>query len=316
MTQDGASEMPAPGVGHWEGERLEVGRRYMYRPEFIPLLTEYLGARPGTRILDVGCGSGFLTRLLARALEGVQIVGLDADEELIAQARRELQREDLDDRVEVVCGDAYQLPFADESFDMVTSHTVLCIMSDPAAGLREQIRVIRKGGVVSAVVCFCHTDGLPHYHGRYPLPGDHRIDELNYRLWQVWRRTVRPQLLQVDHSIVNQDLVWGFRDEGLGDIQVNGHLMLAAPGDDRIPAEAGADYALSMHRQNLERLLLWRREHGEELAAAGFGDAEFEELLDLKRARMAYLQEEPSRVKEVMEVFTDPLIVIRGTRRN
>ena len=82
-----------------------------------------------------------------------------------------------------------------------------------------------------------------------------------------------------------------------------------------IPVEAGADYALSMHRQNLERLLLWRREHGKELAAAGFGDAEFEELLDLKRARMAYLQEEPSRVKEVMEVFTDPLIVIRGTRR-
>lgn len=94
-------------------------------------------------------------------LEGVQIVGLDADEELIAQARRELQREDLDDRVGVVCGDAYQLPFADESFDMVTSHTVLCIMSDPATGLREQIRVVRKGGVVSAVVCFCHTDGCP-----------------------------------------------------------------------------------------------------------------------------------------------------------
>ena len=112
MTQDGASEMPAPGVGHWEGERLEVGRRYMYRPEFIPLLTEYLGARPGTRILDVGCGSGFLTRLLARTLEGVQIVGLDADEELVAQARRELQREGLNDRVEVMCGDAYRLPFA------------------------------------------------------------------------------------------------------------------------------------------------------------------------------------------------------------
>ena len=66
-------------------------------------------------------------------------------------------------------------------------------MTDPEAALREQIRVTRKGGVVSAVVCFSHTDNLPHYHGRVPLPGNHRIDLLAYRLWQVWRQTVRPR---------------------------------------------------------------------------------------------------------------------------
>jgi hypothetical protein len=50
------------------------------------------------------------------------------------------------------------------------------------------------------------------------------------------------------------------------------------------------------------------------LATAGFSDAEFEELIALKQARYDYLKEDPARVRQVMEVFTDPLILIKGRR--
>ena len=305
---------PKANVGHWEGEALELGRRYTYRPEFMPLLLEYLGAVPGMRILDVGCGTGFLARLLVCNLEGASAVGLDADPKLLDLARQKLELEGLTERVDVVQGDAYELPFEDESFDLVTSHTLLCIMGDPEKALEEQIRVTRQGGVISAVTCFCRTDRLPQYHGRAPLPGNHRIDLLNYKLWQVWRQTIRPRLLDIDHSIVNQDVLWLFKTAGLENVQINGHLALVSPGDDRIPVEAGAAYAIAVHQKDLEVLGRQQKEYGEELAEVGFSKAEFDELMELKRVRLAYLQDDPARVREVMEVFTEPFLIVRGTR--
>ncbi len=313
-----SDDTSAPGIhsnaGYWDSEVLELAKRFFYRPEFHPLLLEYLGANGAGRILDVGCGTGYLARLLASSVAGASVVGVDGDEKMLTLAEQILEQEGLSDRIELVRSDAYRLPFADGSFDLTTSHTLLCIMTDPEAALREQIRVTRKGGVVSAVVCFCHTDNLPHYHGRAPLPGNHRINLLAYRLWQVWRQTVRPRLLTINHTIVNQDLAWLFRHVGLEDIQVNGYLRMVAPGDDRIPIETGGPYAIAMQRSELKRIERWRADHSEELADNGFSEAEFDELLALKRARLAHLEEDPARVREVMEVITDPLIMVRGTR--
>ena len=116
---------PTPVTGFFEGERLELTWRYAYRPEFVPLLMDYLGARSGMCILDVGCGTGFLARLLARTLNAVQVVGIDADEKMLDLAHQLLEREGLAGQVELRQGDAYQLPFPDETFDLVTSQTLL-----------------------------------------------------------------------------------------------------------------------------------------------------------------------------------------------
>jgi hypothetical protein len=146
------------------------------------------------------------------------------------------------------------------------------------------------------------------------LPGNHRIDELDLKLSRVWRLAVRPRLLGVDHSILNLDLLWQFKAAGLQGVEINGNLKLFSPGDERVPVEEGAAYALDRHQKLIERITRWREEHGEELAAAGFSPAEFEELIALKRARHEYLQRDPARVREVMEVFTDPHLIVRGTR--
>ena len=133
-------------------------------------------------------------------------------------------------------------------------------------------------------------------------------------MWQVFRKNVRPRLLNVDHGIVNQDLLWQFRDAGLENVQINGHLTLFSTGDDRIPVEDGQEYALASYKAVLDRIRRWRKDYGAELAAAGFSDAEFEELIALKQARYDYLKEDPARIREVMEVYSDPLIFVRGRR--
>lgn len=109
----------------FKGERLELNWRYAYRPEFMPLLLDYLGAQPDTCILDVGCGSGFLTRLLAQSLNDARITGLDADKKMLDTARHIIERETPASAIKFRQGNTYHLPFPDNTFDLVTSHTLL-----------------------------------------------------------------------------------------------------------------------------------------------------------------------------------------------
>lgn len=124
MTTEQGS-VTAPAAGCFVGDRLELVWQYAYRREFIPLLLDYLGARDGMRVLDAGCGTAFLARLLATHLAGVQIAGLDADTDMLQRGQELLQRAGFTDRIRLFQGDGYDIPFPDDSFDLVTSQTFL-----------------------------------------------------------------------------------------------------------------------------------------------------------------------------------------------
>ena len=104
---------------------MELGLRYTYRPEYVPLLLDYLGARANSRILEVGCGSGFVSRLLAGNLEQVEVIGLDTDPETLELAGQMVERDGLEEKITLGQGEAGRLPFPDGTFDLVTSHRLL-----------------------------------------------------------------------------------------------------------------------------------------------------------------------------------------------
>jgi len=81
------------------------------------------------RVLDVGCGTGELTRVLREESDG-DVVGLDADADLLASVPGPNVR-----------GDATRLPFADDSFDLVVCQALLINLPDPVAAVREFARV-------------------------------------------------------------------------------------------------------------------------------------------------------------------------------
>ena len=96
------------------------------------------GLTPGTRIADLGCGSGaFTTMLQAR---GFQPVGLDISPKLIALARKKFSA------IEFIEGDAENLPFADESLDAVLLSALVHHFPDPHRLAQETYRVLRRGG--------------------------------------------------------------------------------------------------------------------------------------------------------------------------
>jgi ubiquinone/menaquinone biosynthesis C-methylase UbiE len=94
------------------------------------------------RILDVGCGTGFLLRQLASRLpEALELAGIDAAAPMIEVARSNAR----DPRLQFLIGVAEQLPYPDATFDLVVSTTSFDHWPDQQAGLIECARVMTPG---------------------------------------------------------------------------------------------------------------------------------------------------------------------------
>jgi ubiquinone/menaquinone biosynthesis C-methylase UbiE len=97
------------------------------------------------RVLDVGCGTGYLLRLLAaRYPEAAELTGIDAAPSMIKAAEQAAE----DGRLRFTVGTAESLPFPDGAFDLVVSTTSFDHWVDQGAGLRECARVLGSGGTL------------------------------------------------------------------------------------------------------------------------------------------------------------------------
>ena len=109
-------------------------------------LLERLAVAPGQRALDVGCGPGALTTLLADRLGTDSVAALDPSAPFVEALAQRLPG------VDVRRGGAESLPWPDDSFDLATANLVVNFMADSVAGLREMRRVVRPGGTVAATL--------------------------------------------------------------------------------------------------------------------------------------------------------------------
>lgn len=123
-------------------KQAEQSREYRHK------LYDKVGLRNKKMILDVGCGTGAVTLDLARSTNG-HIIGIDIDKEKLEEAKRVLAPIT---NLELMEGDAQDLPFEDETFDLVIFTIVLMYIPDKQKALNEMARVTMKGGHVLAVM--------------------------------------------------------------------------------------------------------------------------------------------------------------------
>jgi ubiquinone/menaquinone biosynthesis C-methylase UbiE len=115
--------------------------------QWAPILCRAAGVAAGHRVLDVGCGTGIVTRTAAdRVAPHGRAVGVDVNEAMLTVARR--VRRDIEFRQ----ADAARLPFPDESFDTALSQMALMFFPDRAAAVQEMARVTVPGGTVAVLV--------------------------------------------------------------------------------------------------------------------------------------------------------------------
>jgi SAM-dependent methyltransferase len=139
--------MSAPSDRWQDGAAYEayVGRwSRVVAQRFLP----WVGAPPDVDWIDLGCGTGILTRAVLETCAPRSVIGVEPSPGFLALAREAL----TDPRVEFRQGAGESLPVADASADVVVSGLVLNFIPDPAAALKECRRALRPGGLVAGYV--------------------------------------------------------------------------------------------------------------------------------------------------------------------
>jgi ubiquinone/menaquinone biosynthesis C-methylase UbiE len=119
---------------------------------------DWLAPRPGQKWIDVGCGSGAFTELLAEACAPAEVQGIDPSEAQLAFARARPAARVAEFRR----GDAMALPFPGNRFDAAVMALVIFFVPDPAKGVGEMVRVVRPGGTVAAYAWDMVGGGFPN----------------------------------------------------------------------------------------------------------------------------------------------------------
>ena len=121
--------------------------------------------REGTRVLDAGCGVGGSSRYLAHTY-GCQIEAIDLTAEFVETAARLNKLCGVDDKISVRQGSVTDLPYEDQSFDLVWCQNVTMNVEDKAGMFAEAYRVLVPGGHYT----FSHAAQGPAGEPFYPLP--------------------------------------------------------------------------------------------------------------------------------------------------
>jgi SAM-dependent methyltransferase len=132
-------------MGHWSQL---VGHQFL----------DWLGAAPGLRWLDVGCGNGAFTESLVARAQPASVHGIDPSAEQLTFARGRPALSGVDFRQ----GDAMALPYEADAFDVALMPLVIHFVSDPARGVSEMARVVRAEGTVAAYVWDMDNGGFPY----------------------------------------------------------------------------------------------------------------------------------------------------------
>lgn len=131
----------------------DIYRNHLNTPAFFEILPDISGLTG----LDIGCGEGYNTRLLAR--KGARMQALDVAEVFIRHAKAAEEQEPLG--IEYCVGSATALPYADNAFDFAASFMCLMDVPSPEKAIREAFRVLKPGGFLQFSIthpCF----GTPH----------------------------------------------------------------------------------------------------------------------------------------------------------
>lgn len=133
-----------------KGEKPKTQRQFFYRHyyEYIRGLVEKLPA--DAKILEVGCGRGTICQYLREYDKRHNFYLVDNSQDAL-----DLARENLGGTPYVYLAEAEELPFDDESFDLVLSMGVVEHVGDPQRFYKEQFRVLKKGGI-------CFSFNIPH----------------------------------------------------------------------------------------------------------------------------------------------------------
>lgn len=168
----------------------------MEKKSFLAIRRDLISKAEG-EVLEIGCGSGINFSLY----RNVNVTAIDPDEILRETAYSRAKEADVP--IQVMDGNAEELPFADEAFDTIVGTLVFCTIPDPARAVREMLRVCKPEG---KILIFEH---VLHEH--------QALATLQHLLTPVWKRVC-------GGCHLNRDTVELFVREGVDIVQLETHM--------------------------------------------------------------------------------------------
>jgi len=200
----------------------------IYETVFVPAMMGQWASRviafanpqPGERILDVACGTGALTRVVAQSVgPNGRVVGLDLYSDMLAIAQTIKLDPSNTAPIEWREGDASAIPFENESFDIVFCNFGLMFFPDRVAALKEMRRILKPNGRLALAV----------WGSIAKCPGQMAMK-------QTWERhfTDEAGLFDAQHSLGSPEIVLSLiQDAGFKDVSIQpvmGVVRLPSPG--------------------------------------------------------------------------------------
>lgn len=145
MSTDESKPEHKPHSADYFGE----SRNFWWNLDFLQLMAKRINLTNVNKVLDVGCGIGHWSRVLASILpKDAQLIGIDLEDAWVKEATKLAVEYGLNDRFYYQLGNALNIDFPDNSFDMVTCQTLLIHLQNPADALKEFIRVLKPNGIL------------------------------------------------------------------------------------------------------------------------------------------------------------------------
>lgn len=264
----------------------ETSRPLLFREDMRDTFFNWFRIRPTDHVLDSGCATGVLTRFIARGLSTGTVTGFDISPHFVDFGNDKIKEEGLSDKAKIVLEDGFDLSFADNTFDTVVCHTYLGILSDPVAGLKEMIRVCKKGGNVSVSAS---AKNFPHieWNGDCPFQENDKLIKLRNKQDRIYRKITNAIVLE-------QDSYWNmmrypkmFAICGLTNIMLHPYAAGFSYNDSYWSDDFKRQKIMSGVGREIE--FLEREKENPNYANNGFSNNDFEELILLYKQKQDYL---------------------------
>lgn len=231
---------------------LEYSRKHRIPPEQGHILAEHLHLKEQDKLLDIGTGTGYWCRLLLDSAPNIQGFALDFDQNFVDYATNNFGNYGI----QFTQGDGTALPYDDQQFDHVTSHTFLSSVHNPKRALEEQVRVCKEGGFVSGVVPLSLHSGVTH-SGSYPAECQwaRPLEELKEKI-HIACQAVNPLLDYVNKMDLTR-LPHLFAEVGLQDVTAYPLGKLFSLSNANISPEERNDQITTMISAETERLKVY-----------------------------------------------------------
>lgn len=142
---------------------LKATRKAYLNEEFAELIAKYSGIQNNTFVLEVGCGTGCFSRYLSNVVSNVRFVGIDNDTHMLENGQDMIGN----NSIEYIDSSAFKLPFEDNTFDAVVSHTFFNCVTEPKKAMDEMKRVVKNVKPITSITSMSLSYETWHT-GEYP----------------------------------------------------------------------------------------------------------------------------------------------------